>query len=124
MHKISSTVTLACLLLLNYSLGFSKANAQDGPSTSTINALPPLPPGVTNSSTPIVHKKIRTFAKACPECGTVCVSTNLFWHTFTQTERVGSVHFTCTNQDCDGLIFSEEIKRPIKKSAPMVEVTQ
>ncbi|SRR6266550_1404042 len=80
--------------------------------------LPPMPQDASS------QKKPRTFVKTCPDCGTVCVSTNLVWNGGSLTERWGTVRFTCNNTNCEsaGEMFWEEIKQPIKRSAPMVEI--
>lgn len=80
---------------------------------------PPLPQNADAKP-----RKVRTFAKACPECGQVCISTNLVWTGSSNVERFGTVTFTCFNKACEDYneSFSEELRRPIKKSPPMVEV--
>jgi len=108
-------------LLALSALCFCWANGQDAPplpqSAGTISASHYW----STNAAPARLAKVRTFVKACPECGQLCVSTNLVWCGGSQTERWGRVTFTCQNTNCEGESFSEELKQPVKKSAPMVE---
>src|SRR5438132_9211336 len=68
-------------------------------------------------------KGTRQFQKQCPECGAVCLSTNLNWNGWhaegERSVRDGSVIFRC---NC-GEYFSEEVHKVIHKTAPMIELT-
>lgn len=76
----------------------------------------------------------RQFQKVCPECGSVCTSTNLVWNGShaegDHTVKDGSVIFHCSHVESPGTgiwvecgeDFSEEIHRALRKSPPMVEL--
>ncbi|SRR6266403_1352925 len=84
------------------------------PSDTVITNIPSLKPIV-------IHRVYRTFQKICPECTNICISTNLILNGGSNVEKWSRVQFICTNTECNN-IFQEELKEPIKKSPPMVEI--
>ena len=82
----------------------------------TTNELPPVPAAVAKPA------KVRTFAKACPDCHTLCTSTNyttLLVGDGAEFKRQITVFFECPDKQK----FWGTITETLEKT-PMVEVTQ
>jgi hypothetical protein len=92
------------------------------PELLVTNVYRLVPVTSSTNAAPRHIKPVRRWQKPCPECGCVCISTNILWNG-SHTEppgtivRDGTVIFECSGEQ-----FREAFHEAVKTSPPMIEL--
>ena len=90
-------------------------------TNTTVTVVPVAALSATNA--PARHvKPVRRWAKQCPHCHTICISTNLVWNGG-HVEAPGTlVRDGMVTFECSGDKFTDQVHEAVETSPPMVEL--